>query len=150
MYVPKYFVLQEFFPKDYLDQVHSKMGERLWLLIDNRVLWTADHLRERYGSVIANDWLWRTNRVTSKYANNYRGFRPSDCNIGAVFSQHKYGRALDCKFKHANVEEVRQEIIYNDTFDFKYITAIEVDVPWLHFDVRNHDKKKHGVKLIKP
>lgn len=145
MYIPKYFKLQEFFPKDYFNQTYSKLGERMWLLIDNRILWTADHLRERYGPMIANDWLWRVNN-----GNNYRGFRPSDCTIGATFSQHRFGRALDCKFKHVDVEEIRQEIIQNDAFDFKYITTVEMDVSWLHFDCRNHDKKRLGIKLIKP
>lgn len=146
MYKPKHFVLQEFFPRDFYEKYHQKLGDIMWTLIDDRILWTADALRDRYGTMVVNDWLWRTD----KDANNYRGFRPFDCQIGAVFSQHRYGRALDCKFKKVTSEEVRQDIRTNDKYTFKYITAIEVDISWLHFDCRNHDKLRYGVKLFKP
>jgi hypothetical protein len=144
MYIPKYFNLQEFFPRDYFKEVYPKLGERMWILIDYRVLFTADALRDRYGTMIANDWLWRTG------GHQYRGFRPPNCTIGATFSQHRFGRALDCKFKHVEAEEVRQDIKANDEYAFKHITTIEINVTWLHFDCRNHDKKIHGIKLIKP
>jgi hypothetical protein len=146
MYIPKYFKLQEFFPKDFFKKYHEKLGNVMWALIDNRILWTADVLRDRYGPMIVNDWLWRVD----KHANNYRGFRPRDCKIGAMFSMHRFGRALDCKFRHVDVEEVRRDIKDNDSYTFKHITTIEINVTWLHFDCRNHDKKRHGVKLIKP
>jgi hypothetical protein len=145
MYVPKYFKLQEMFPRDFYKEVHPRLGDTMWALIDNRILFTADMLRERYGTMVVNDWLWRTDN-----ANNYRGFRPRDCTVGATFSQHRYGRALDCKFKYVKAEEVRLDIRSNDKYAFKYITTIELDVTWLHFDCRNHDKKKLGVKLIHP
>ncbi len=145
MYIPKYFKLQEMFPRDYYKEVYPQLGDMMWILIDNRILFTADMLRERYGTMVVNDWLWRTDN-----ANNYRGFRPHNCTVGAVFSQHRFGRALDCKFKNVEAEEVRLDIRSNDKYAFKYITAIELDVTWLHIDCRNHDKKKLGVKLIHP
>ena len=146
MYIPKHFKLQEFFPEKFYEQYILILGECMWSLIDNRILWTADALRSRYGTMIANDWLWRSD----KNSYNYRGFRPKDCRVGASFSMHKFGRALDCKFKNVTVEEVRTDINRNDNYAFKYITTIEVDVSWLHFDCRNHDKLQYGIKLIKP
>lgn len=148
MYIPKYFKLQEFFPRDFFNRTYPILGNRMWQLIDNRVLWTADMLRNRFGTMIVNDWLWRKNS-----GHQYRGFRPFDCPIGAEFSQHKWGRALDCKFTEVKTEKVRDQIAYSDYGDFieyKYITTVEIGITWLHFDVRNHAMSKHGIKLITP
>lgn len=146
MYIPKYFKLQEFFPSDFYSMCFSTLGEALWQLIDDRILKTADMLRERYGPVIVNDWLWRTD--VNK--NQFRGFRTSYCKVGANLSMHRFGRALDCKFVSASVNDVRNEIISNDIYAFKHITCVESEVSWLHLDCRNHDKKRFGVKIIKP
>lgn len=146
MYIPQYFKLQEFFPRDFISRIYPVLGNTMWRLIDNRLLWTADMLRNRYGTVIANDWEWGG-------SNQYRGFRPFDCVVGAEFSQHKYGRALDCKFGKVSVDNVRQEIVqseYGEILEFKYITAVEMNVSWLHISVENNDVQKHGIKLIYP
>ena len=34
--------------------------------------------------------------------------------------------------------------------DFKYITCIEDKVSWLHFDVRNWNKKEDGILVVNP
>ena len=146
MYVPEHFKLQEFFPRDFLHRVYPVLGNTMWRLMDDRLLWTADMLRNRYGTMILNDYDWGG-------SNQYRGFRPFDCVVGAEFSQHKYGRAGDCKFGKISVDEVRQEIVqseYGEIEEFKYITAVEMGVTWLHFSVENYDVKKHGIKLIYP
>ena len=147
--IPKreYFRIEEFLPRDFYDKYKGK-GERLWLIFDDRALWTIEALRKRYGKIILNDWLWRKN---DPRANHYRGFRTFDCKVGASLSQHKFGRALDSFPLEAGVEKIRKDIIDNpDEDEFKFITCIEMDVSWLHFDVRNWDRNKYGILKIKP
>ena len=144
MYTPKYFSIEEIFPKNLVKQGNHK---QLWRLMDDRILWTADQLRKLFGTIIINDYMWGGK-------NQYRGFRDFQALIDLDYlsehldiipkwssftSQHCFGRALDCKFKNELVQDVRSFIIKNeDREEFKYITAIEKEVSWLHIDVRNY------------
>lgn len=131
MYICEHFKIYELVPKEFEHVPDSK----LWLLFDDRALKTLDMLRKEFGPVTINNW--KVGGLLSQ-----RGFRTA--NVGAVFSQHRFGRAFDCNFKNVSVEEVRQQCKLNQKKCFKYITAIEDDVSWFHFDVRNND----GVLLI--
>lgn len=143
MYIPEHFKLYELFPEDFYKQNKWRGNDLLWLF-DDRVLWTLDQLRERFGPVYLNNWYWGGKH-------QYRGCRPFNCEIGAEWSQHKFGRAGDPVFAEAEAEEVRQEILANPyNLEFEYITCIEMDVSWLHFDVRNWDKAKNGILKITP
>ena len=102
MYKPKYFKLHELFPKNFYNTHKHNENHLLWL-IDDRVLWTNDQLRERYGSVYINNWHWGGN-------NQYGCYRPFNCSIGAKLSQHKSGRACDLKFKEIEAEKVRKDV----------------------------------------
>lgn len=135
MYIPEYFKLYELFPEDFYN-ANKHRGNDLFWLIDDRVLWTLDQLRERYGPVYINNWYWGGN-------NQYGCFRPFDCEIGAEWSQHKFGRAGDPKFKEVDAEEIRQDILSNPwDIEFEHIACLEMNISWLHFDVRNWDKSK--------
>lgn len=143
MYKPKYFELYEMLPYSFYAQRHSD-GDRLWQwLFDWRMPWTADRLRELYGPATINDYYWGGR-------NHYSGWRPWDCKTGAEWSQHKFGRAGDQKFKYVTAEEVREAIKNEDRSEFQYITCIEEDTSWLHFDCRNFLKSKYGLLIIKP
>ena len=127
VYIPKYFKLHELFPK-------SMMGipeKFLWIHFDPRILHAADLLREEFGKTIVNNWKsggpWQ-----------YCGFRPWNCSEGALYSQHKFGRALDLHFENATAEEVRRSII-NKRGTYSMITCIEMDISWVHIDCRNYD-----------
>ena len=100
----------------------------LWGLFDDRALATLVALRRRFGPCSINDWYWG-----GSY--QYSGFRPPHCSIGAELSQHKFGRAFDCKFANYSAEEVRDYVL-NHPEEFPYITHIEGDVDWFHFDTR--------------
>lgn len=139
-YIPKHFVLQEWLPKDFYNQ-NKGLGDKLWLMFDDRILWTYDKLRKRYGKIIINDWLWEGH-------NQYRGWRPFDCPVGAKLSQHKFGRAGDGIFEKFTAEEIRQDILkHQNDYDFQYISVIEGNVSWLHCDCRNIVPGK-GIVLI--
>lgn len=113
---------------------YSAMGEKAWLLFDNRALETLDWLRDTYGPVVVNDW-----KAGGKF--QYSGFRPEHCIEGAKHSQHKYGRAFDCKFREISADQVRADLIARPG-RAPLMTAIEVPSPghpmsWFHFDTRN-------------
>lgn len=156
MYIPEHFQLQELFPQDFYEIYYPQRGANLWELIDVRVLQVLDGLREVYGSIIVNDWMWGG-------TNNYRGYRPPDCKIGARFSQHRFGRAADGIPTKTTAEKIRNQImdhrydinkhnmdpaIVFDHPSFRYITAFEIGITWLHFDVRNRDVHKFGIKTF--
>ena len=148
-YIPKYFKLYEWLPVYFYNKWEPVYGEGLWeLLFDKRILITGDRLRERYGVMVMNDWQWRQ---LDQYVNQYRGYRPLDCSIGAKLSDHKKGIALDAKFKNYSVDEIREDI-KKKPFDktFEYITCIEEGVSWLHASCRERDKVKNGIQIIRP
>jgi hypothetical protein len=117
-------------------------GNRAFMLqlFNPNALITLQALRNRFGVTTVNNW-----HVGG--GNQYRGFRPFHCAIGARLSQHKLGNAFDSSFADYTAEEVRQYILANP-HEFPHITAIEGQVSWLHFDVRpsNWD----GIKVFNP
>ncbi len=144
MYKPNYFTLREVLPQNFYANYKPVRGDKLWLLFDPRVLITADRIRERYGKMVANTWAWRG-------SHNFRGYRPANTEVGAEFSQHKFGRALDLVPIEVEVEEIRRDIIAQPNREtFKHITAIELNVSWLHFDTRNWNKNENGLLTFKP
>lgn len=142
MYSPKHFALYEMLPPEIYGSDMQSMG-RGWRLFDNRILITADRLRHRYGKMICNTWWWGGNSTL-------RGLRPWHSPVGARYSQHKFGRALDLIPHMVEAEEIREDIRENpDDPTFEYITALELEISWLHVDCRNHDKKQ-GLFLFTP
>jgi hypothetical protein len=165
---PKYFCAEEIFPPEVI-VMHKKNGNiqnSIWRLMDGRIIWTIDQLREKYGTMIINDYLWNG-------VNKYRGYRPVISLIdwsklanqiekfppmlkqgefvinpawSSFTSQHCMGRAIDCKFRLSTSEEVRQDIKkHSDDPAYKYIAAVEEGVSWLHFDTRSWDREKNGI-----
>jgi len=112
MYKPKYFNLNECFPKNF---------PKGWKYFDDRILISADNLRYLFGP------LWVNGRGLTQC-----GFRTN----GSKTSQHKFGRALDLHSDKYDPEEIRMHII-NNKQDFPYISFLEVDISWLHIDCRN-------------
>lgn len=125
MYKCKHFVIEELVPR----HVHEDRGERAWSLFDDRALQTLDTLRDKFGRTTINNWKWGGDREWS-------GLRTSESPYGSQYSQHRLGRAFDCIFADIAAEEVREYILAHQD-EFPFITAIEEDVSWLHFDVRN-------------
>ena len=114
--------------------------------MDSRVTWTAVQLRKLFGTMICNDYLWGGKNTNRGFRNMielidweyYKQTGEIITFFSSITSQHCYGRGLDSTFKKILVKDVRDYIIkHNDKEEFKYITALEKDVPWLHFDVRN-------------
>ena len=126
-YTPRHFAIDELVDKETMDR-----GEQvaLWCL-DPRLLWTLDALRSSFGPATCNDWKWGGRW-------QYRGFRPDSCPVGAVLSQHRFGRAADLTFRNITAEEIRADMQKNPTRDaYQYIGGVELDVSWLHIDIRS-------------
>jgi hypothetical protein len=128
----KHFKVWELVPKGLYE---SSEEYKLWWLFDDRALITLDMLRDQYGKMVINDW-----KLDGQYQE--RGLRLPRTTTGALFSQHKYGRAFDIKFIDSPTTVVRQDCIDKKYDCFKFITAIELNISWFHFDVRNTDSKE--------
>jgi len=144
MYKPKYFKLHELLPAQFYHQ-NEYREDVLWWIFDPRLLWTIDQLRKIYGPLICNTW-----QDGGPNPHQFRGWRPFDCDVGASLSQHKFGRAVDLVPVKISAEEIREDILGLQMGEpYKHITCIEADVPWLHIDVRNWNRVKFGVKVVK-
>jgi hypothetical protein len=121
---------------------HSALGDGAWILFRPDALWTLDKLREHFGQpVVVNNWH-------EGGSLSYCGFRPYDVTVGARYSQHRLGNGFDAHFSSLTAEEVRQEILKKkDEEDFKLITCLEIDISWVHFDLRNISNR---IQLVKP
>lgn len=144
-YRPTHFVLEELVPQAVFEE-YKAAGQLslLWNVFDPRLLWTADRLRGRFGILRVNDWSWGG-------ALQFRGWRPDGCRTGALLSQHRFGRGLDADSTAFPAAEMRR-IILDDPWheDFQFITCLEMDVDWLHFDCRGHDKQGAGILQVRP
>jgi len=155
-YKPKYFEPEEIFSKQVIKE-HSIGSNSIWRLMDSRVLWTADKLRELFGTIIVNDYLFGGKNQHRGFRNPLelidlehlkliQAFKPT---FSSFTSQHCFGRALDLTLKKLFAEDARQYIIKNKKKEvFKYITAIEEKVSWLHFDTRNYKKDEKGFLIF--
>ena len=141
-YKPDHFTLKELVPEATFEFIKTSV---LWNVFDHRILITADRLRKRYGKMLANTWPWGG-------AHQYRGFRPIGAKApGSIYSQHRFGRALDLVPVNVTAEEIRQDILGELSERlFEYITAIELGTSWLHIDCRSHLKAVHGVLTFQP
>lgn len=129
MFKCKYFEIHELVPK----HIYESRGERAWELLDERALRTLDLLRDRFGPVTVNNYAFGGSREWS-------GLRTAQSPYYSETSQHSFGRAFDCLFRNVQAEAVRAYILrHRDDF---YITGLELNVAWLHFDCRNADKIK--------
>ncbi|MDA3788085.1 MAG: hypothetical protein PF503_06285 [Desulfobacula sp.] len=128
------------------DHIDKGRMSSIWRLMDPRLLWTAVQLRGLFGPLTINDWLWDGDNKNRGYRSPLELFdRDYFIRTGSIraswssfTSQHCLGNALDGTFKNILADEVRAYIIHNSQRrEFKYITAIEKEVPWLHVDTRN-------------
>jgi hypothetical protein len=123
-YIPKHFQSYELLPPD----VYQKMGDNGLYLIDDRILWTLDQIREYFNKPITiNNW-----KKGGQFSQ--RGYR-NDPNTGAPLSAHRFGRACDFDISELSSEDFRIKVkagALNPIIG--YITRIEDGVNWIHMD----------------
>lgn len=158
-YMPKHFSIEElvpppeFMPKE-LRAEYEKRPDALFRLFDQRLLVTLDRLRERYGSCSINNWHlfdaagWGD---TSVPMFRFSGWRPVACDEGAALSEHKFFRAMDCKFRHVRPSEIWDEMLERvGAPEFEFMQRIEAfgTMTWFHFDLGQHARYGKAVKVI--
>lgn len=127
-YTPKHFSIKEWVPPD----LYTEMGDSAIVLLDDRILRTADAVRDHFGvPVTINDWM----RGGSF---KQRGLRTEMVPGGAKHGPHFYGRAFDCDVQGLTADQVRKEILANANADvFGLITGMEIGITWVHLDCAN-------------
>ncbi|EOV9323797.1 hypothetical protein ACN5WI_002721 [Vibrio parahaemolyticus] len=117
-------------------ETYQRHGEQAIYMLDDRLLRTLDALRKRFGPCTINNWSWGGSFNQSGLRDvSFYGSVPK---FEASRSQHKYGRAADCKFRDYSASEVRKYVLENPD-EFPFITFLEVGIGWFHLDVRNGD-----------
>lgn len=139
--VSKDFFLQEFLPPE-IFEMSPVAG--IWFL-DPRIIIIAQTIRDRFGKpVTINNWA-----DGGAYKNS--GFRDPLSDIGAMFSQHKFGRAIDIKIEGMESEEIRKDILKNYYTVFRPLglSTMEADTPtWVHVDCRHTNQD--SLFIVKP
>jgi len=149
MYRPEHLSAYELVWRElYEQQEKKKQTDKLFWVFNPLVLKTADLLRKKYGSITINNWK-------SGGSLQLRGLRPEETSVGAGLSAHKFGAALDCNFRDATPEEMREDMKKLGCFKpgfrdnvspeaecFRYIHRIEntlngKQINWFHFDIFN-------------
>ena len=126
----KYFKIHELIPK----ALYEKYGERAWRYVDVRLIESIDKLKEHFnlGTMTINNYGFGGSREWS-------GIRTADSKYYSIGSQHSYGSAFDIVFSDYTAEEVRHYIVDNRHL-FPFINGLELNVSWVHLDVRNEDQ----------
>jgi len=116
-------------------EIYNYFGEELsYHFINDSILMFVVKIRTYFNCrVFINNWYWNGDLEN-------RGFRLYKCDIGATFSQHKFGNAIDFDVDGMTAEEVRQAIIEKQDL-FPEITRLESDVSWIHGDKKDTGKK---------
>lgn len=131
MYRCKHFILQELVGPE----IFQARGERAWELLQPAILITLDRVHDLFGAVTVNNWHAGGDFKES-------GLRNFNTLTGALYSMHKYGGAMDMKFRTVTPEEVSKYLLEHRT-DFPELTCLEnaeITKTWLHADCRNHSK----------
>ncbi|OEU70172.1 MAG: hypothetical protein BA863_01000 [Desulfovibrio sp. S3730MH75] len=153
IYKTNHFRIEEYVSPKFFE-AHKHKGELIWMAFDQRLLITNDALRDHFGSMTINNWLWGG-------PFKFSGLRPMDCKEGALLSQHKYGRGSDGKFKSVTADEVREDMrkcgcmepkVNRDSLPlrYRYIRRVEEfpGMSWFHADTGNWDDLKYGVRVV--
>jgi len=121
------FKIYELVPVKLYNMVHEDV---LWQMFDPRLLETVDTIKEKFskGTMVINSYKWGGSR-------GWSGLRTKDSSYYSPTSQHSLGKAIDAVFSMYDVNEIRQYILDNPE-EFPHIGGIELNVDWLHIDVR--------------
>lgn len=145
-YRPNFFNLRELVDP----AIYAARGNNCWQLLDPDILRAADWLRGIFGPITVNN-----SYAGGRYSES--GLRRWDTTVGSRYSQHKFGRALDLKFRTpVTPQQVYAHILANQA-DARAngITTVE-DInftpTWLHIDCRNWAESDvpGTVKVVRP
>lgn len=131
---------------------YDAFGAGALRFIDMRIVSVAQRIRQIVGrSVTINNW-WHGGPYSLS------GLRPFDAAIGAKFSQHKFGRALDLKVAGMSSAEMAH-LVQNNWAPLSTLGLTTIEDPaftvstrgghdWLHIDCRHTGQA--GLLIVKP
>ena len=124
-----YFKIYELVPR----KMYEKYGEKAWRYVDVRLIETIDLLKEHFnlGTMTINNYFWGGSREWS-------GIRTQESPNYSYGSQHSFANAVDIVFSDYSAQEVRNYILENKN-EFHFVKGMELNVSWVHIDVRNED-----------
>ncbi|GFM38301.1 hypothetical protein [Desulfovibrio psychrotolerans] len=143
MYTPQHFRIEELVGPEF-HKANKPRGDLMFMAFDQLALVTLDRLRKRYGPVVVNNWH-------QGGAFHESGLRDMGTGTGAALSQHKFGRAFDCKFRNVAPAEVWAELQASPNLScFEFIQRIEAGagMTWFHFDTGGHDRFDTAVAVV--
>lgn len=123
--------------------IYEARGERAWELLDCDALVMLQQLRDTFGPCTVNNW-----HLGGAFKES--GLREAGTSTGAAYSQHKFGRAFDCKFRDCSPQMVAEYIVKHPGA-FPLLTTIEDTAftpTWFHFDTRMHGRD--NIWLVRP
>jgi hypothetical protein len=125
-YKPVHFCAQEFLPMD----TYMKYGADGLIIMDARILWTVDALRDKLQKPITiNNW-----NIGGKFIQ--RGFRNDPTMLAETpLTQHAAGRAVDFDIYGMTAEAFRLQVKSGQyEKELQYVTRIEENTDWIHID----------------
>lgn len=149
MRISKNFHLQELVhPK-----LYSVLGERVQDWLNPMLPFCCQALRDEFGPMIVNDWWWELDKEDWEspmawitcYTDS--GLRLPQGDVGAIYSSHRGGCAVDLKFLQGAPAAAQKQIL-EDPESYPYITRmenVEITKVWLHVEV---GKRRPGDNII--
>lgn len=153
MYSCTYFGIKELVCPEWYTFASKRGGiDKLWVMLDERILRTIDMLRRKFGPIIVNNWGAGGPRKES-------GLRIFDTPTGAVCSPHKVGKAVDFLCRNHSPEEIYEAFVsaggtrpgFRDRTDaaaepWRLLARFEYfpGMTWTHIDVMDALGNKDG------
>lgn len=136
-------------------EIYKRFQGNSLIFVNPLLIKIVQLLRNRFGCVIINNWSQHGKIDASEFLlleesqkQNYftkSGLRSPWCSVGATYSQHKFGNAVDLKFTTATPKQVRKDIIKNYDTLYKPLGLMAMEdntTSWLHIDCRNTNTDK--------
>lgn len=129
--------LQELISKEH----YESQGELAIRAINKRAPRAIQFIRNEYGPVKINDWLWGGEF-------NESGVRLSHHKYYRPYSDHSFGNAFDLKFSESNFKDVIKDIKNSpEVYIPLGITGLEINTDgWVHVSFANYNAK--GIVLF--
>lgn len=143
MKVSQNFTIQEFVPRS----IFNKYGGNSAWFIDPRIVKLMQVMRDQAGvPITVNNWHTRGPLQN-------RGYRTPGSKVGAFYSQHKRGVAVDFNVQGMTSKEVFDWVMReSQLFISLGVTTIEdwnFTANWTHLDLRWRSERE-GIVIVKP
>ena len=128
IYRCKHFIIQELVGPE----TFKARGDQAWSLLDPGMLMTLDAYRNKFGSIVINNW-----HAGGSFKES--GLRDFTTATGAQWSMHKFGRAFDSKPQKVTVKEMYDYVLAHPD-EFPYVNRVEniaATPTWFHSDSGN-------------